>query len=613
MARNVRSVGRMLPIAAPAIAAPAVAPASASLAEGILPGNSTAGSPATAGAAVQPGGDPSIFALLLTPPVDAEIPVNPAVIPGEVVNQSDTGLAQLLSAFLGDAPEPAADASDDGELLALLASFGAAALPAQPVPSVTGGAIDDVLGLPLTTCPAGPAPAATAEPPALAKPTVSAAMPMMPAGDALAAVPSTKLPPTPPVETVAIPAAPEQRVLPVATSPSASAPLPLAIPALATGVATEAAQSTATVPAAPILAAVSVVADASRKPTPLPSNRAQVLPQTAIGAAPVAEADPTTVAAALQGTEPVRPAATMADIPQQTAAQTAEPMAVQTAEPMVVQTAEPKAMPPTVADAVPAATPAPEPPVMGRPAAVPPVASALPATAPLPAPALTPRALVQQEVEPAAAAVPEAPHAAPAATASPAVTVDGSSLAIAAAPRAEPFAAVLRSEAAQPATGRSEPNPLERAVAHQVSRAIVQHLPDGGARMVMRLTPPELGTVRIEFISRDGMVTARLMAEDEGVRQALDRALPHIRAEVRSDHPTIDISVDRSDQRQAWGDGHARHEHRDDPRSGQGRRPREGDPVFTVDGAEPTALATPVRAAQQLGGRVGPTLVDALA
>jgi flagellar hook-length control protein FliK len=131
--------------------------------------------------------------------------------------------------------------------------------------------------------------------------------------------------------------------------------------------------------------------------------------------------------------------------------------------------------------------------------------------------------------------------------------------------------------------------------------------------MVMRLTPPELGTVRIEFITRDGMVTARLMAEDEGVRQALDRALPHIRAEVRGDHPSVDISVDRSEQRQAWGEGHARQERRDEPRAGQGRRPRRDEPVFTVDGAEPVAVATPLRAAQQLGGRVGPTLVDALA
>jgi len=173
--------------------------------------------------------------------------------------------------------------------------------------------------------------------------------------------------------------------------------------------------------------------------------------------------------------------------------------------------------------------------------------------------------------------------------------------------RSEPFS-LPRSEPVV----RSEPNPVERAVAHQVSRAIIQHLPDGGARMVMRLTPPELGTVRIEFLMRDGTVTARLLAEDDGVRQALDRALPQLRNEVRTEHPTVDITVDRSDQRQSWQDGNPRHEQRHDPQGGQGR-PRESDEHFTLDEAAPLHEAAPRRIDPVLGGRVSARAVDAFA
>jgi flagellar hook-length control protein FliK len=160
---------------------------------------------------------------------------------------------------------------------------------------------------------------------------------------------------------------------------------------------------------------------------------------------------------------------------------------------------------------------------------------------------------------------------------------------------------------------RSEPNPVERAVAHQVSRAIIQHLPDGGARMVMRLTPPELGTVRVEFLMRDGVVTARLLAEDDGVRQALDRALPQLRNEVRSEHPTVDITVDRSDQRQSWQDGNPRHEQRHDPQGGNDRRPRDGDERFSLDLESPPIEAAVRRVDQALGGRVSARAVDAFA
>ena len=131
--------------------------------------------------------------------------------------------------------------------------------------------------------------------------------------------------------------------------------------------------------------------------------------------------------------------------------------------------------------------------------------------------------------------------------------------------------------------------------------------------MVMRLTPPELGTVRVEFITRDGMMTARLMAEDEGVRQALDRALPHIRAEVRGDHPSLDITVDRGEQRQAWSDGQSRQDQRNEQQAAKREQRDDDQSAFSIDGVTAAPTPTPIRAEVMLGGRATAAGVDVLA
>lgn len=199
----------------------------------------------------------------------------------------------------------------------------------------------------------------------------------------------------------------------------------------------------------------------------------------------------------------------------------------------------------------------------------------------------------------------------------PAATTEGTAaeLATRSAATTQPAATAGAARSEQTAPSRPDPNPMERAVANQVSRAIVQHLPDGGTRMVMRLTPPELGTVRVEFLMRDGNISARMLAEDDGVRQALDRALPQIRSDVRGEHPTVDITVDRSDQRQAWQDGQGRHDQRDEQRNGAATRQRDGDDVFSLDeaGATPTVTVDAPRSAPVLGGRVTARSVDAFA
>ena len=86
-------------------------------------------------------------------------------------------------------------------------------------------------------------------------------------------------------------------------------------------------------------------------------------------------------------------------------------------------------------------------------------------------------------------------------------------------------------------------NAMDR-VAGQVSRAILTRGADGERMLVLRLTPPELGTVRIEVVERAGVMTARIHAEDDAVRSALERSLPQLRQDLRAnDAPVRDVSL----------------------------------------------------------------------
>lgn len=161
-------------------------------------------------------------------------------------------------------------------------------------------------------------------------------------------------------------------------------------------------------------------------------------------------------------------------------------------------------------------------------------------------------------------------------------------------------------------------NPVERMVVRQVSRALVRTTPTGDRSLVIRLTPPELGTVRIEFIERDGAVTARIHADDPAVRQALDRLLPQVRGELRAaDSPVQQITVSAgSSSDQAFDgrgfDGRGAHQQqqRQEP-AGNGPRARRGDrPVFSLDGGAAPIEASATSAPRS---RVSDSIVDALA
>lgn len=164
----------------------------------------------------------------------------------------------------------------------------------------------------------------------------------------------------------------------------------------------------------------------------------------------------------------------------------------------------------------------------------------------------------------------------------------------------------MREAASAPPAPIPLPNPMERAVAQQVERALVQHLPNGERMMVLRLTPPELGTVRIELIEHQGVLRARLHAEDDGVRLALERTLPQMRQELRaSDAPIRELTL--TDQAQFQRPDGQTQRQQDQQAE---RRQRNGD-GFSLDVGRSEPLTTP--RTRNLGARVDATGVDALA
>ena len=157
-------------------------------------------------------------------------------------------------------------------------------------------------------------------------------------------------------------------------------------------------------------------------------------------------------------------------------------------------------------------------------------------------------------------------------------------------------------------------NAMEKALSHQVSKALIQNMPNGDRVLVMRLTPPELGTVKIEVIERMGVLTAKLHAEDDGVRLALERFLPSMRQDLRaSDAPIREISLsDQTQFQRSFADGQNQQQQQQDADSSSNRRSRADEPRFNIDGIR-NETVTAQRSSAPLGGRVSLSEVNALA
>jgi flagellar hook-length control protein FliK len=173
---------------------------------------------------------------------------------------------------------------------------------------------------------------------------------------------------------------------------------------------------------------------------------------------------------------------------------------------------------------------------------------------------------------------------------------------------------------APPAESR-QANPLEAAIARQVSSAAVRQGLHG-APMVVRITPPELGTVRIELHQREGRVEARLSAEDEGVRQALDKMLPQLRADLsRADGRISEVSVAPSQERGGGqqgsgdpaGDGRAWAERQAADRQEQARDGGGRNRGFSLSGGEAATEAPSLSRSRPAAVRSHQGAVDLLA
>jgi len=148
-------------------------------------------------------------------------------------------------------------------------------------------------------------------------------------------------------------------------------------------------------------------------------------------------------------------------------------------------------------------------------------------------------------------------------------------------------------------------NPVERAIANQVERALLRtdHA-NGGRMLVLRITPPELGTVRIEVSERAGQLTARVYADDAAVRVAIERFLPQIRQDLRSyDAPIRDVVLadawNRDTQHQPGGQ---RRQNRQSPGA-----------EFGLSAVDALASASGAPYARALGGVIDADAVDARA
>ena len=204
-----------------------------------------------------------------------------------------------------------------------------------------------------------------------------------------------------------------------------------------------------------------------------------------------------------------------------------------------------------------------------------------------------PRAELSQEF--ARSQAEPAPSVLPATTAAPAPLPANS--AAPQAPAAPPAPATPQAELA------ALPNPVERAIAQQVQRAWRDRGVD--RHLVIRLTPPELGTVRVEFRNENGALTVALHAEDPAVRRALEQSLPHLKADLEQHgqaQASLSVGSGRSDAADA-GAGQDRHSQERERRlaAGAAARGRTRGPAFVLPGTEPLATGPVQRRTAGLG------------
>ena len=126
-------------------------------------------------------------------------------------------------------------------------------------------------------------------------------------------------------------------------------------------------------------------------------------------------------------------------------------------------------------------------------------------------------------------------------------------------------------------TAQQDLNAMDKAVGKQIERAVVQQLQNGQKVLQIRLTPPELGTVKVEILEQSGRMTVRLQAEDESVRMSLEKAIPQLRGDLRaSNAPIADV--------QLTDHNFLMNQHRQAQHQQQQRRRQQQGQAFEIDG-----------------------------
>ncbi len=165
---------------------------------------------------------------------------------------------------------------------------------------------------------------------------------------------------------------------------------------------------------------------------------------------------------------------------------------------------------------------------------------------------------------------------------------------------AHPVSPVTASASPAPAQELPPPrleSPQDQAIFARVVRGMQGAINQQGGSVTLRLTPPELGTVRIELAIMQGTVTARFHTETESVRHLLTEQMAQLRAglerqglhverlavQTQQAMPTYD-----SQQSSSGGDGRSRgeyaaqHEQRREPQDRQRRQQFEKELLNAV-------------------------------
>ena len=114
---------------------------------------------------------------------------------------------------------------------------------------------------------------------------------------------------------------------------------------------------------------------------------------------------------------------------------------------------------------------------------------------------------------------------------------------------------------------------LARSIGRQVVRNAAVSVRNGQTHVLLQLRPPSLGTVRMHLTTENQTVSARMIVENEVVRQAVEQHVEQLRSVLRQEGFNLDrfeVSVRTQAEADAWASAHAEGNGRHAGRAGGG-------------------------------------------